>query len=99
METGQMSASQCSTYQCFILNRITLETNRLLYLIYPYIQYDYKKCPAPLSMQKYNYSYRRRHLMYINCPIFMRLTRIHLFPSATVLSIIFADFQLLWSDM
>ena len=38
-----------------------------------------KKFPAPLSMQNYNYAGRRRHLMYINLPIFMKPIQIYIY--------------------
>ena len=59
MKTGQISAFECSTLICFILNSIILETNRLLYFICPYIQYEYKRYPAPQSMLDYNYADQR----------------------------------------
>ena len=64
MKTGQMLALQCSAFLCSISTKIILETNRLFYFKYPYM----------LSMLNYNYADRHQHLMYINCPIFMRLT-------------------------
>ena len=75
---GQVLASQCSEFLCFILNLIILETNRL-YLIYPYIQNEFKKLPVPLSMLNYNYVDRLGNLMYINWPIFIQLTHIYIY--------------------
>ena len=76
MKTGQMLTSQCNA--CLILNLIIQETIRLLDFIYPYNQYQYKKCPASLSMQHYNYADRRHHLMYIIWPSFMILTHMYI---------------------
>ena len=38
----------------------------------------FKKFPAPSSMQHYNFADRRRHLMHINWPFFMRLTHMYI---------------------
>ena len=79
-----MLASQYSAFLCFIAIKTFLETDiivvyyrplpLLLYIIDPYLQYEFQRLSACLSMLNYNYTDRPGHLIPLTWPIFMRLT-------------------------